>query len=268
MFGWDSASGSGEKMNNGYSNGTIAGSFVKQSGDDPQTNNPSTPSGNNIDVLTPRPRSAPRIITTPRMNSYADSGSSSSSSSGSGSGFASNQAYPYFAPNKSQVYSPSPLRTAPEHSLPMSMSIPIAEEPDSFPTPTLSSEYPPPSSSYPPSPSLSHPPLPSTSNSTTKPYPPQPPQITIPRPPRPSRTSSLSSNLSARVNSISSFGSSGTPTQVISEPERRQADLQTRVYRARMDLPRHVVLRVFREPEECFEDAGRILDKSYLGKNR
>ncbi|KAF9266708.1 hypothetical protein L218DRAFT_921296 [Marasmius fiardii PR-910] len=39
----------------------------------------------------------------------------------------------------------------------------------------------------------------------------------------------------------------------MSEPERRRNDLQMRVYRCRMALPDHVVLRVFRSPAECVE---------------
>ncbi|KAK7687769.1 hypothetical protein QCA50_008988 [Cerrena zonata] len=248
MFGWDG-------VTSGMMNGSAASSPVKQlSRDEMQVDGSRTPNQSSTDVLTPRPRSAPRIVTTPRMNSYTDSGSSSSSSSG----LASNQAYPYFAPNKSQTYSSSPLRTVPEPSLSMSMSIPTSDEPSSFPTPTIpnSSEYPSLSTSYPPSPSSTHPRLPPNANR-------YPPLITIPSPARPSRTSSISSNLSTRM----SLGSSGTPTQIVSEPERRQADLQMRVYRARMDLPRHVALRVFREPQECFEDAERILDRLRLGKS-
>lgn len=237
MFGWDPAAG--VRTSSGYPEGTVTGSMTQQPAGEPAPG---------IDVVTPRPRSAPRIITTPRVNSYSDPGSNSSL--GSGSGFASNQAYPYFAPNKPQGYSSSPRRTVPEPS--MSMSFPITEEPTSLPTPTGPNSS---SASYPPSPSSSHVRLPNASN----PYQPHPPPIIIPTT-KPSRASSVSSTFSGRMNS-------GTPTTaVVSEPERRQADLQMRVYRARMDLPRHIVLRVFREPEECFADARRILDRMHLGK--
>ncbi|KIK62033.1 hypothetical protein GYMLUDRAFT_42472 [Collybiopsis luxurians FD-317 M1] len=40
--------------------------------------------------------------------------------------------------------------------------------------------------------------------------------------------------------------------------ERKRAVLQTRVYTARESLPRRIVLRVFRDPKECYEDCVRI----------
>ncbi|KAI5121638.1 hypothetical protein M0805_001166 [Coniferiporia weirii] len=42
--------------------------------------------------------------------------------------------------------------------------------------------------------------------------------------------------------------------------ERRRYDLQERVYRARLRMPSHIPLRVFKEPEECVE-ADRILNE-------
>lgn len=43
-------------------------------------------------------------------------------------------------------------------------------------------------------------------------------------------------------------------------PERRRIELQERVYRARLLMPSHIPLRVFKEPEECVE-AERILSE-------
>ncbi|KIK62042.1 hypothetical protein GYMLUDRAFT_42481 [Collybiopsis luxurians FD-317 M1] len=40
--------------------------------------------------------------------------------------------------------------------------------------------------------------------------------------------------------------------------ERKRAVLQTRVYTARESLPRRIVLRVFRDPKECYENYVRI----------
>jgi len=39
----------------------------------------------------------------------------------------------------------------------------------------------------------------------------------------------------------------------MSEGERKRADLQNRVWRARADVPGHIVLRIFRDPSECVE---------------
>ena len=58
-----------------------------------------------------------------------------------------------------------------------------------------------------------------------------------------------------------------TPTgsrQVLTEPERRRLDLQSRVWRARLEAPEHIPLRVFRKPDECVE-AHMILE-ALLGK--
>ncbi|KAH8111003.1 hypothetical protein DFH11DRAFT_708254 [Phellopilus nigrolimitatus] len=58
------------------------------------------------------------------------------------------------------------------------------------------------------------------------------------------------------------FPGSRTKAEVANLPpgERRRYELQERVYRARLHIPSHIRLRVFREPEECFE-ADRILDE-------
>ncbi|KAH9943840.1 hypothetical protein B0H21DRAFT_877648 [Amylocystis lapponica] len=41
--------------------------------------------------------------------------------------------------------------------------------------------------------------------------------------------------------------------QPVSDAERRRGELQMRVYRARLETPQHIPLRVFRNPEECVE---------------
>ncbi|PCH44442.1 hypothetical protein WOLCODRAFT_139016 [Wolfiporia cocos MD-104 SS10] len=53
--------------------------------------------------------------------------------------------------------------------------------------------------------------------------------------------------------------SSSGGRQYMSEAERRRYDLQMRVWRARLELPGHIPLRVFRNPEECVE-ATTLLD--------
>ena len=48
----------------------------------------------------------------------------------------------------------------------------------------------------------------------------------------------------------------------LDQGERRRYELQERVYRARMLIPSHIVLRVFSFPEDCVE-ADQILDKKF-----
>lgn len=69
-----------------------------------------------------------------------------------------------------------------------------------------------------------------------------------------SRTPSRSSTISSMIG--------GQPP--MSDAEKKQFDLQTRVYRARMDAPGHIPLRVFRSPSEC-EEAAKIMDQFHLG---
>ncbi|RPD64162.1 hypothetical protein L227DRAFT_571731 [Lentinus tigrinus ALCF2SS1-6] len=45
-----------------------------------------------------------------------------------------------------------------------------------------------------------------------------------------------------------------------SDGERKRADLQSRLWKARLDVSPHIPIRIFREPEECVE-AQQILDK-------
>jgi hypothetical protein len=49
-------------------------------------------------------------------------------------------------------------------------------------------------------------------------------------------------------------------TRTLSDLERRRNELQIRVWKARMLVPAHVPLRVFRQPEECVE-AAEILER-------
>ncbi|TFK88425.1 hypothetical protein K466DRAFT_575361 [Polyporus arcularius HHB13444] len=51
-----------------------------------------------------------------------------------------------------------------------------------------------------------------------------------------------------------------TPQAPQSEAERKRAELQSRLWRARMEVPTNIPIRIFREPEECVE-ANQILDK-------
>ena len=46
----------------------------------------------------------------------------------------------------------------------------------------------------------------------------------------------------------------------VPEWEKRRNELQTRVWRARMQIPAHIPLRVFRQPEECVE-VWNVLDR-------
>ena len=117
------------------------------------------------------------------------------------------------------------------------------------------------------------PPPPSLQNTyiTQPPKPTQPPCITanmIPKfssslssQPLPRRTngrqnsSSLSTpdsstTASSLNNTINYSGANGGK---MTEVEKRRYELQMRVYRARTQMPSHIVLRVFREPSECVE---------------
>ncbi|KAI9067975.1 hypothetical protein FKP32DRAFT_1588164 [Trametes sanguinea] len=49
-------------------------------------------------------------------------------------------------------------------------------------------------------------------------------------------------------------------SQGMSDVERKRWDLQTRLWRARLEVPPHIPLRIFREPEECVE-VDEILDR-------
>ncbi|CAL1715185.1 unnamed protein product [Somion occarium] len=241
MFGWGWGSSNGQ-VSAASSPTKMSFSEKDRAGSSSGSESPRvSPTRSFSDIQTPRPRTAPRHTgrSSTRTASYADTPGPS--------------AYPYFAPSSSQTYG-SPLDVYPGV---MDSSIPITEEPSEMPTPTI--PLPPAKvplmATYPPSPS-------------PPPYGTHPTPSPLAIPPRPgaydSRISSRSSNMSSRMNSIGTLGS-GPQGQVLSEPEKRQNELQTRVYRARMEVPRHIPLRVFRSPEECFEDAGVILDGLHLG---
>lgn len=73
-------------------------------------------------------------------------------------------------------------------------------------------------------------------------------------------TSSTSSRMSLGARSTSSLR--GAP---MTEAERKQWELQQRVWRARMEIPERIPLRVFRHPSECTE-AQKILDGLNLSR--
>lgn len=108
---------------------------------------------------------------------------------------------------------------------------------------------------------LQPPPRINSSGSSTK-YTSQPPQPVEPpsihnnglNNPRSSAVSSRSQQSTSSMSSVDSYGKS------LSEADKRRRDLQLRVYRARTQMPGHVLLRVFRDPKECVE-AQQILER-------
>lgn len=86
---------------------------------------------------------------------------------------------------------------------------------------------------------------------TEPPKPIPPPSITNPH-----RSSSAASSLNSWHNGSSTScengSADGKKTNLMPVTKRRN-ELQARVYRARMQMPGHVVLRVFRDPAECVE---------------
>ncbi|GJE91308.1 hypothetical protein PsYK624_074570 [Phanerochaete sordida] len=73
--------------------------------------------------------------------------------------------------------------------------------------------------------------------------------------------SSTSSKMSLGARSTTSLR--GVPP--MTEAERKQAELQQRVWRARMEIPDRIPLRVFRHPSECIETQ-QILDQLNLSR--
>ena len=53
----------------------------------------------------------------------------------------------------------------------------------------------------------------------------------------------------------------------MTDAERKRFDLQMRVYKARMEMPDSIPLRVFRNPAECVE-AKQILDTLNIEMDR
>lgn len=77
--------------------------------------------------------------------------------------------------------------------------------------------------------------------------------------PAPSLHPSSVSFRSVQTGSSTSSSSSVKPANM-TDAEKRRYELQRRVYRARTQMPSHVVLRVFREPGDCVE-VTNILDR-------
>ncbi|KAF9008927.1 hypothetical protein BDQ17DRAFT_1422116 [Cyathus striatus] len=61
--------------------------------------------------------------------------------------------------------------------------------------------------------------------------------------------------------SVSSLGSASGRVTLLTEPEKKRYELQTRVYRARTQMPGHVMLRLFRDPRECQADVEEVLGR-------
>ena len=100
---------------------------------------------------------------------------------------------------------------------------------------------------------------------TEEPQPITPPNFTsYPPPSYPPRRrqDDDAASISSRI-SLGRTSTSSSVRQQMSDAERKQYDLQQRVYRARMEIPERIPLRVFREPSECIE-AGQILDSLNL----
>ncbi|KAF7305987.1 hypothetical protein HMN09_00753200 [Mycena chlorophos] len=92
---------------------------------------------------------------------------------------------------------------------------------------------------------------------------PRPAAQSRPTTPGAAQTSFMPGQLSRSntYNSMASSSSSASAAQRVAE--RRRYELQLRIWRARTQLPASVVLRLFREPEECVE-AERILKEEKM----
>jgi len=55
------------------------------------------------------------------------------------------------------------------------------------------------------------------------------------------------------------------PLENMTDEERKVFMLQSRIYRARAQMPKHITLRIFRKPEECVE-ASLLLDKLLVAR--
>jgi Uncharacterized conserved protein (DUF2183) len=60
-------------------------------------------------------------------------------------------------------------------------------------------------------------------------------------------------SLSRTITSSTPTSSTLTPRSSISEPDKKRMNLQMRLWKARAEVPAHVVIRVFRDPQECVE---------------
>lgn len=102
----------------------------------------------------------------------------------------------------------------------------------------------------------------SPSHSQSWPYPPANSAKFTDQQPKPTPPPSISATsfYSQPTNSSSSHAFNSKQAS-LSDAEKRRAQLQSRVYRARIQMPRHIPLRVFRQPVECVE-AQEILDRN------
>ncbi|KAI0255750.1 hypothetical protein BJV78DRAFT_1358435 [Lactifluus subvellereus] len=70
---------------------------------------------------------------------------------------------------------------------------------------------------------------------------------------------STDDNLLQNVTPITRTASSLSRSASVSESDKKRANLQMRLWRACAEVPAHVVIRVFRDPQECVE-ASRVID--------
>ena len=73
-------------------------------------------------------------------------------------------------------------------------------------------------------------------------------------------TSSSSSGSQVEFSRENKRQGSSPPQSPLSDAEKKRAELQVRLWRARLDVAPHVPVRIFREPEECVE-VDEILDR-------
>lgn len=83
--------------------------------------------------------------------------------------------------------------------------------------------------------------------------------------PKSSSTSGSSASSRSRIYPLMKSSSTSSAYSRLSEPEKRRYDLQMRVYRARMHVPRHIPLRVFKTPQECVEVEGLLKRNTPVG---
>ena len=101
----------------------------------------------------------------------------------------------------------------------------------------------------------------STSFTTQPPKPTLPPSIHNSANLRSPAASARSHKTTSSTSSTDSFGKS------LTESEKRRKDLQLRVYRARTQMPGHIPLRIFRDPEECVEAQQILARESSTGRS-
>ncbi|KAF8813021.1 hypothetical protein BYT27DRAFT_7181978 [Phlegmacium glaucopus] len=78
-----------------------------------------------------------------------------------------------------------------------------------------------------------------------------------------STASTPDSSASSLLNDNINYG--GANGGKMTEAEKKRYELQTRVYRARTQIPSHIVLRVFRDPSECVEVEAVMRGEAGLG---